>query len=67
MASKRVKLAACGAQTSFGTVQCLVACSSENTISAIELQQRFLAQRFSVRPDHARLIAELAFQARRAA
>ncbi|VTZ28461.1 conserved hypothetical protein [Methylocella tundrae] len=40
--------------------------SFENKLSALELQQRFLASRYDVRPDHARLIAELAFPERRA-
>lgn len=41
--------------------------SFKNKPSALELQQRFLASRYGVRPDHARLIAELAFLTRRVA
>ncbi|SFK83337.1 hypothetical protein SAMN05444581_12714 [Methylocapsa palsarum] len=38
---------------------------SEFSPSLIELQQRFLASRFGVRPDRARLLAGLAFNSGR--
>lgn len=62
MGTKTTNPALRAAATGLGNVSCWAASDNqETTAHHIELQEKFISRRAQVRPDHARLIAALAF------
>ncbi|WP_374309830.1 hypothetical protein [Methylocella sp.] len=66
MTHKAAKPAACGARTGSGIVLLGSWNSPENSLNRLELQAGFLARRYALPLSRAKLVAELAFDGRRA-
>ena len=60
MIQKRVKPAR-GNGTGLGNLQCLAACDTENSAKPSQIQEKWLAARFGLDADRARLVASLAW------